>query len=171
VCLFAGSRVSCTFLQSEAGWKPIGETVTLDCNWALEKKSQMEKLPTLFRSRTGFTLVELMIVVAIIGLLVAIAIPGYQKIRQSAVGKVMDNDARQLGQAAQQYFSEYSVTTVSLTYAAGTIGGPLSVYVKRISSTYPDSGVPNSLTVTDDFSMSHNLLPAPCVYSADGQHK
>ncbi|MGY8695741.1 MAG: hypothetical protein ACKVGW_16300 [Verrucomicrobiia bacterium] len=44
-----------------------------------------------------------MIVVVIIGLLAAMAIPAFQKVRESSRGSAMDNDARQLASAAQQH--------------------------------------------------------------------
>jgi type IV pilus assembly protein PilA len=77
-----------------------------------------------------------MIVVVIIGLLAAMAIPAFQKVRENSVAKAMENDARQIAAAAQQYFLENGgLTSVdfSLTSATGVVGGPLSNYVKTIS--------------------------------------
>ena len=58
------------------------------------------------KSKKGFTLVEIMIVVVIIGLLAAMAIPAFNKIRESASDKAVTNDARQLAGAAQQYLMD-----------------------------------------------------------------
>ena len=89
------------------------------------------------RFEKGFTLVEIMIVVTIIGLLAALAIPAFQKVRASAQDKAVLNNARQLAGGADQYFMEYGTSTVSLTELIGT-----SAYVKLIKTvadeTYPD---------------------------------
>lgn len=57
-------------------------------------------------ARKGFTLVEIMIVVVIIGLLAAMAVPAFNKVRQTATEKTILNDLRQLSAAADQYFLE-----------------------------------------------------------------
>jgi prepilin-type N-terminal cleavage/methylation domain-containing protein len=56
--------------------------------------------------RAGFTLVEIMIVVAIIGLLAAIAIPGFMRARKRAQATEIANDLRLIAAAVDQYAIE-----------------------------------------------------------------
>ena len=57
-------------------------------------------------SQKGFTLVEIMIVVAIIGLLAAIAIPNFVKARTTAQANACINNLRQIDGAKQQWALE-----------------------------------------------------------------
>jgi len=70
-----------------------------------------------------------MIVVVIIGLLAALAVPAFQKVRASSQDKAVLNNLRQLSSAADQYFMEKGATSVNITELVGTDS---SQYVKRL---------------------------------------
>ena len=105
----------------------------------------------------AFTLVEIMIVVVIIGILASLAIPGFQKMRTASQDKAVLNNARQIANAAEQYYHE----TGSNSVLVSDLVGP-SKYVKVLDpiagETYPTTlfaatpvtvlGVAGSRTIT-----------------------
>jgi prepilin-type N-terminal cleavage/methylation domain-containing protein len=88
-------------------------------------------LTKLNRKHAGFTLVEIMIVVAIIALLAAIAVPGFLRARKRSQASKILNDLRMIDAAVDQYAIETNRTT----------GNPVGVldwtnYVKKNSILY-----------------------------------
>lgn len=58
------------------------------------------------RTAKGFTLVEIMIVVAIIGILIAIAVPGFIKARETSRNRACQENQTKIDGAIQQYILE-----------------------------------------------------------------
>src|ERR1039457_6465304 len=80
--------------------------------------------------QAGFTLVEIMIVVAIIGLLAAIAIPNFVKARATSQANACINNLRRIDDAANQFALEQHKTTgASVTYPTD-----LTPYIKLNSA-------------------------------------
>ena len=95
------------------------------------------------RRNSGFTLVEIMIVLTLIGLLAVMAVPAFIKVRAASAEKTIINDGRQLGSAFSQYFLEYGQESVDAAEMMGS-----EAYVKNIS--------PNNRVITQSGDSTYN---------------
>jgi prepilin-type N-terminal cleavage/methylation domain-containing protein len=82
--------------------------------------------------RSGFTLVEIMIVVAIIGLLAAIAIPSFMKARAQSQKNGCVNNLRQIDAAKEQWALENKLTNGA---PINTGDSNVNTYIKGITGT------------------------------------
>ena len=78
--------------------------------------------------RSGFSLVELLVVISIVSVLVGLLLPAVQSARESARGTICAGNARQLGLALQNYVSANGGKLMPLkiddaTRIAGTLAG------------------------------------------------
>ena len=71
-----------------------------------QTKESNNMLSKINKRRGGFTLVEIMIVVAIIALLAAIAVPGFLRARKRSQATRILNDLRMIDSAVDQYAIE-----------------------------------------------------------------
>jgi prepilin-type N-terminal cleavage/methylation domain-containing protein len=83
------------------------------------------------KSRGGFTLVEIMIVVAIIALLAAIAVPGFLRARKRSQASRILNDLRMIDSAVDQYAIENNKSS-----GQSVPVGAWTAYIKQGTALY-----------------------------------
>jgi prepilin-type N-terminal cleavage/methylation domain-containing protein len=83
----------------------------------------------LHRGRRGFTLVEIMIVVLIIGILLAIAIPNYVRARESSRAKSCLSNLRTISYAKEQWAVEQKKATTDTPVETDLYGS--TAYIRQ----------------------------------------
>jgi type IV pilus assembly protein PilA len=97
-----------------------------------------------------------MIVVVIIGLLAAMAVPAFAKVRQQSRVKAVVTNLRQLASASQEYMLEKGATQAGYTDLVGT---GTDFYIHGISPVVGESytGI-TFVTTTTQISLSNSAL-------------
>jgi prepilin-type N-terminal cleavage/methylation domain-containing protein len=90
------------------------------------------------RRRSAFTLVEIMIVVLIIGILLAIAVPNFVRARETARGKACVANLKEIDGAKEQYAMDNKLAAGASDGGLANLVGPTS-YIKA-TPTCPSNG-------------------------------
>jgi prepilin-type N-terminal cleavage/methylation domain-containing protein len=115
--------------------------------------------------KAGFTLVEIMIVVAIIGLLAAIAIPNFVRARTTAQMNACINNLRQIDGAKQQWALEHQATS-----SASPGATDIQPYMGRGSAgTLPSCPADSSHQFSNSYIMN-NVQTAPTCNIVSSSH-
>ncbi len=105
------------------------------------------------KKNRGFTLIEIMVVVVIIGLLASIAVPAFNKVRNSAREKAIQGNLRSIANSAQSYFID-NPGAATVTYSQLTSGAQpylATTIVPVMDETYTGlslSTTANTISVT-----------------------
>src|SRR5712691_221197 len=89
--------------------------------------------------RKGFTLVEIMIVVLIIGILLAIAVPNFIKARETSRTKSCIANLKQIDAAKEQWAMDNKKTSADTPLVADLVGTGATNYIKN-TPTCPSNG-------------------------------
>jgi type IV pilus assembly protein PilA len=114
------------------------------------------------KTQQGFTLIELMIVVAIIGILAAVAIPAYTTYTKKAKFSEVTLAAEGRKAAVETCFREFGTGTTVTDCTGGSNGVPAdsSTTVGKVASVAVKDGIITATGTTDVDSKTVTLTPA-----------
>jgi len=102
-------------------------------------------LQKLRSNKEGFTLIELMIVIAIIGILAAIAIPNFIAYRNKTFCSAAESDAQAVAAAVADYFA---IPTHTATPAEGDLNGGVGITLSGGNGLVTLAGVDPNVNIT-----------------------
>ena len=112
------------------------------------------------KMQKGFTLVEIMIVVAIIAILAAIAIPNFLAYRAEARAKTCIENMNNLRTSAESWRTNHADPT-AVPAVADIVGTESTKFIRKTALTCPEGG---DYTITD----VNGAITVTCTHSDEG---
>src|SRR6476646_4484378 len=114
-------------------------------------------------SNRGFTLLELMVVIAVVGILAAIALQQFSLYRSRATDAAMRSDLKNAALAMESYYGEFldypaSVNALRLVGYRNTNGVTLTINVSSPSSFTLNAATPNGTQPSFTFDSTTGLI-------------
>lgn len=109
------------------------------------------------RCRNAFTLIELLLVIAIIAVLIGLLLPAVQKVREAAARIKCANNLKQIGLAIHAYHDANNGLPPQATYSIGSTFSGYSVHARILP--YIEQG---ALAARIDFALGYSAQPEIC---------
>jgi prepilin-type N-terminal cleavage/methylation domain-containing protein len=119
-------------------------------------------------AKPGFTLVELLIVVVIIGILAMIAIPKFQDVKGKANTAVMKTDLRNLSTAEEGYLFDHDSYTASLSAISYNASPGVTVTVSAATASGWSASATNPQSSPVTCAFFHGNVPALAPATIEG---